>query len=47
MIINDGKLLMIRERVRGEVLYDFPGGGMDFGESVEETLHREVKERLG
>lgn len=47
LIINDGKLLMIKERVRGEVLYDFPGGGMDFGEKVEETLHREVKEEIG
>ena len=46
LIINNGKLLMIKERVRGEVIYDFPGGGMDFGETVKETLHREVKEEI-
>lgn len=47
LIVNDNKLLMIRERVRGEVIYDFPGGGMDFGETVLETLHREVMEEVG
>ena len=47
LIVNDGKLLIIRERVRGEVIYDFPGGGMDFGETVFETLHREVMEEIG
>ena len=46
LIVNDGKLLMIKERVRGEVIYDFPGGGMDFGETVKETLRREVKEEI-
>jgi 8-oxo-dGTP diphosphatase len=30
-----------------EVIYDFPGGGMDFGEAVLETLHREVMEEIG
>lgn len=44
VIFHEGKLLMILTN-KGD--YKFPGGGMKQGESVEETLSREVLEETG
>lgn len=45
-IIFDGrKLLMLHSPVVGD--YKFPGGGVDDGETIEETLVREVREECG
>lgn len=45
-IIKKGdKYVMIHSRKYGE--YKFPGGGMDQGEQLEDTLLREVKEETG
>lgn len=38
---------MIKEKIGDLIIHDFPGGGIDFGESFEETLHREVMEEIG
>jgi 8-oxo-dGTP pyrophosphatase MutT (NUDIX family) len=50
LIVRDGKVLVIKERVRREGklinIYDFPGGGMEPGEMMEETLRREVMEEV-
>ncbi len=45
IIIEDGKLLLVKEIP--ELFWGFPGGGVDFGESVEASLFREVEEELG
>ena len=43
VIIKDGHVLLSCQHDG----YDFPGGGMDLGESFEQTLEREVKEETG
>ncbi len=45
IIVNEGRLLLLRLRHTGK--YHFPGGGIDAGERIEETLRREVKEETG
>jgi len=43
LIIENGKILLSKQWDG----YDFPGGGMELGEAIEETLKREVKEETG
>lgn len=45
--IQEGKLLVIRQE-RGPYAgkYDFPGGGIEFGESAEQALRREFLEEV-
>lgn len=47
--IENGKLLLIKHKNlgKGGYLWAPPGGGVDFGESVEECLLREFKEETG
>jgi putative (di)nucleoside polyphosphate hydrolase len=46
MTRSDGRLL-ICERTTVKGSWQFPQGGIDFGESHEEALHREVREEVG
>lgn len=45
IIINGKKLLLIYSSKDGD--YKFPGGGVELGETYQETLIREVKEESG
>ena len=40
-----GEIFMLQHRKNGA--YDFPGGRMEWGESIEGTLRRELQEELG
>lgn len=45
MIVHDNKVLLVKEVP--DIWWDFPGGGIDHGEKVEEALLRELGEELG
>lgn len=44
IVIRDGKNLLSPQHGTG---YDLPGGGMEYGESLEQAVIREVKEETG
>jgi ADP-ribose pyrophosphatase YjhB (NUDIX family) len=47
-IFRDGKVLLVRRsRSPGKGFYSFPGGRVEFGESLHTALHREVDEESG
>lgn len=45
IIVNDSKLLLLKLRHSGK--YHLPGGRIEAGERIEETLRREVAEETG
>ena len=46
ILVQDGKLLVNEELIRGKIIFKFPGGGLDLGEGTIEGLQREWKEEL-
>lgn len=46
LIVHNSKLLVSKEVYKGKDILKFPGGGLEFGESVIDCLHREIKEEL-
>jgi len=44
-VLHDGKLLLVREK--DDEWWNFPGGGIDYGETIAEALPRELAEELG
>ncbi|MGI9526599.1 MAG: NUDIX domain-containing protein [Weeksellaceae bacterium] len=44
--VKDNALLILKEPYAGDILYKFPGGGIEYGEGLIEALQRELKEEL-
>ncbi|KIF02215.1 NUDIX hydrolase [Streptomyces sp. RSD-27] len=48
IITHEGRVLMVRRReAEGKLLWAFPGGGIEEGETSEEAAVREVAEEVG
>ncbi|MFD9276873.1 NUDIX hydrolase [Streptomyces mirabilis] len=48
IIVQDGRVLMVRRRIsEGELMWQFPAGGIEAGESAEDAAVRETSEETG
>lgn len=48
IVVHDGRVLMVRRRVReGELMWQFPAGAIEAGETPEEAAVRETTEETG
>lgn len=48
VIIKNNKVLMVKQYVqRGDIVWNFPGGGIENNETPEQACLREVKEETG
>lgn len=43
---HEGKVLIIQEPFAGEIIFKFPGGGLEYGEGLKDCLVREFQEEL-
>ncbi len=47
LLIHQGQILLSRENIHGDLFTKFPGGGLEFGESIIDCIKREFMEEVG
>ena len=47
LLVDEGRVLVSDEIIRGRPITKFPGGGMEFGEGPLDALIREIREEMG
>jgi mutator protein MutT len=48
VVIKDISILLVKQKVkRGDIVWNFPGGGVEAGETYEQACIREVREETG
>lgn len=47
LLVHEGRLLLCREKIAGRYYIKFPGGGLEYGEGVEDCVIREFMEETG
>ncbi len=47
LFVKDGKVLLLKESPKLSGQWELPGGGLDFGEDIQEGLKREIEEETG
>lgn len=47
ILVKDGQILLVRHEKNGKSYWLLPGGGVEFGETVEDALVREFREEVG
>ncbi|MCR4260856.1 MAG: NUDIX hydrolase [Candidatus Colwellbacteria bacterium] len=47
LAVKDGKILLFKEAPQLSGKWELPGGGLDFGEDIQDGLKREIEEESG